>query len=582
MRLHALFLLVAVLAFACASVPPPSPTPRPAKAGPDRPRHPVFGKRDLHIHLRHVEHPEKPHLEVTLTFRGDPSGKTNLRLPTTWGGHDELWRGLENVRVDPPARDQPQQGPSLRTFLHEPDALLRVHYVVHSAVLEAEEARQPYRPIVSADHVHLIGETFLATPEWDDDAFVNVRLSWDLPSSWSVAHSFGVGTEPSLFQARLGQVTHAIYVAGDFRVLRTEVRERPVYVALRGAWAFTDDELLSLVGRVVDAERSFFGDDEFPHFLVTMIPTGSGGCCSYGGTGLTNAFATFIETDRGIDERMKHLLTHELFHTWNGRRIGRMEPEQLVYWFSEGFTDYYARLLQLRASLIDLPEYVRSYNQTLRQYALSPVRTEPNRTILERFWEDPAVERLPYQRGDVLAHRWNERLRALGRSLDDVMLDLFHEARDNGTVVAPEVIARLYERYDSRGIALDLERHVERGEWIEPSPSALGPCVSLEHVKMGPLDFGFDLETTEQTGKVTDVNKTGPAFRAGLRDGMQVRRTRTSSDPTRECEVHVGPRGGDVKVFRYLPQGEPRAVPQYRLDEARYERDREACLTVFR
>ena len=581
MKLHALFLLIAVLACSCASAPPPSPTPRPDKALPSTPRPPVLGKRDLHIHLRHLAHPE-PRIEVTLAFRGDPSGRTNLRLPTTWAGHDELWRGLENIRVDPPARDQPQEDPSMRTFLHEPDALLRVRYEVRSATLDAEEQRQPYRPIVTAGHVHLIGETFLATPDWDDDLSVHVRLSWDLPSSWNVAHSFGVGTGPALFRAQLGQVTHAIYVAGDFRVLRTDVRERPVYVALRGAWAFTDDELLSLVGRVVDAERSFFGDDDFQHFLVTMIPTGSGGCCSYGGTGLTNAFATFIETDRGIDERMKHLLAHELFHTWNGRRIGRMMPEQLVYWFSEGFTEYYTRLLQLRASLIDLPEYVRSYNQTLRQYALSPVRDEPNRAILERFWKDPAVERLPYQRGDVLAHRWNERLRAVGHSLDDVMLDLFHEARDSGTVVAPEVIDRLYARYDSSGIAQDIEQHVERGEWIEPSPGALGPCVSLERVKMGPLDFGFDLEATEQTGKVAGVNKSGPAFRAGLRDGMPVRRTRTSSDPTRECEVHVGPRGGDVKVFRYLPQGEPRVVPQYRLDETRYERDREGCLAVFR
>lgn len=582
MRLRTFVLWLAVLACACGSAPLSSPPPVLNQSRPETRPPPGLDARDLHVGLRYVPQPQEPHVEVTLAFRGDQSGRTELRLPTSWAGQDELWRGLDDLRVDPPARMETGDKPGVRTLVHEPEARLEIHYTVLSAAKDTAQDRQPYRPIVSVDHVHLIGETFLATPGWDDDDLVQVRLSWELPPSWSVAHSFGVGTEPTVFEARLGQVTHAIYVAGDFRVLRAEIREKPVYVAVRGTWAFTDDELLSLVSRVVDTERAFFRDDDFPHFLITMIPTGSGGCCSYGGTGLTNAFAMFVESDRGIDERMKHLLAHELFHTWNGRRIGRMEPEQLVYWFSEGFTDYYARLLQLRAGLIDLPEYVRSYNKTLRQYALSPARGEPNRSILDRFWKDPAVERLPYQRGDLLAHEWNERLRGLGHSLDEVMLDLFHEARDRGTVVAPDVLDRLYKRYDPEGIARDIERYVENGEWLEPAPKALGPCVELEQVKMGPLDFGFDVDATEAAGTVTGVRKNGPAFRAGLRDGMPVRRTRWSSDPTQECEIHVGPRGGEAKAIRYLPQGEQRLVPQYRMAGARYEADKEACLAAFR
>ncbi|MCJ7617326.1 MAG: hypothetical protein MUO43_12405 [Desulfobacterales bacterium] len=66
---------------------------------------------------------------------------------------------------------------------------------------------------------------------------------------------------------------------------------------------------------------------------------------------------------------LKYLFAHELFHTWNTGKLGvRQNPEQLIYWFSEGFTGYYARLLLLRAGLITIEEYVSDYNDKLIRY----------------------------------------------------------------------------------------------------------------------------------------------------------------------------------------------------------------------
>ena len=50
-----------------------------------------------------------------------------------------------------------------------------------------------------------------------------------------------------------------------------------------------------------------------------------------------------------------------------GQLIGGVEDERL-YWFSEGFTDYYASLLLLRAGLISLEDHVAGYNSLIKEY----------------------------------------------------------------------------------------------------------------------------------------------------------------------------------------------------------------------
>ncbi|MGL1562936.1 hypothetical protein ACSTHQ_00210, partial [Vibrio parahaemolyticus] len=81
------------------------------------------------------------------------------------------------------------------------------------------------------------------------------------------------------------------------------------------------------------------------------------------------------------------------FHTWNPWRLGRMAgapAERADYWFSEGFTDFYARRLLLRSGVFSLEEFAADWNDALRAYANNPARLEPNRRVVERFWSDGA------------------------------------------------------------------------------------------------------------------------------------------------------------------------------------------------
>jgi predicted metalloprotease with PDZ domain len=338
---------------------------------------------------------------------------------------------------------------------------------------------------------------------------------------------------------------------------------------MRGDWKFSDEEFFGLVEKIVRAQRSFWNDHDFPYYLITLIPTGEQ-CCSYGGTGLTNSFATFISTNTGIDLRMKYLLAHELLHTWIGQKISITDtpdqPEALLYWFSEGFTDYYTRELLLRAGLITLDEYIADYNKKIYDYYVSPARNAPNARVPQEFWKDRFVGKLPYQRGDLLAHRWNAGIKTAHEerfSLDDMMRYILGLTKTSGLVVSDTALNRVIQPYLTQEILGDLRKYIEKGETIPLDANALGPEVRLKEVAMGPFDLGFDFDASHAQRRITGVQKNGPAFKAGLRNGQLLKGMSIYwNDPAKEVEFKIEDNGGEKKI-RYLPVGKKSKIPQY-------------------
>lgn len=577
MRTTALLALFSFLV-ACAASPanlarrplPAAPLPAAAPTR-DAPSHP-----DLDYTVRRVERG----IVVELAFEGAVEGRSPLSLPSAWAGEKELYKDLQGLEATSPgARIETTSDPARPVVVHPPGAMVTIRYELPMRPeLEAIDEHLSYRVLVQKHYLHAIGHALWVTPASVETRACSIHIRWTgFEQGAAVANSFGTQESEQTFTETVDHLRHAVFVVGDFRVHEATIRGKKVAIALRGKWGFQDGDLVNLVSRVVDVERAFFKDDDFDRYLVTLIPTGRG-CCSYGGTGLTDSFATFVSSDLPIERRMIHLLSHELFHTWNGRRIGRQSPEELVYWFSEGFTDYYAELLSFRAGLTSLPEYVEAIDSTLRQYHLSTAKNARNEDIRSGFWSSRAVERLPYQRGLLLALLWNDRIRARGRgaSLDDMMRDLFGEARDHGTVVSAEAVDRLIRPYLSEGVLPDIGKYVDRGETVPAVPGALGPCVKLTEVPIGPFDLGFDEKATDAAGVVSGVVKGGAAERAGLRNGMKIRRSRWSSDPTKKATLTVIDKKRE-RTIEYFPQGTPVKVPQYRIDEKAYARDPARC-----
>ncbi|EER21850.1 MULTISPECIES: M61 family metallopeptidase [spotted fever group] len=145
------------------------------------------------------------------------------------------------------------------------------------------------------------------------------------------------------------------------------------------------------------------------------------------------------------------LLAHEHMHNWTGKKI-RNNLEGLNYWWSEGFTDYYSRVLALRSSVITLEEFIEEFNQFFEDYYLSPVINEYNSKIKDDNWKDYAVEKLPYYRGFVLALYLDSLIKEnnKSKSLDNVMLDLFKTSKEQE--FSSDYFKKIVKNYVPKGI----------------------------------------------------------------------------------------------------------------------------------
>lgn len=527
-------------------------------------------------------HEGTPSLKVTVSFLSDTAKQTTLVLPERWASENDYYKDIRDLKVlTPNAELKDGSAPHLRIINAPPNTPLKVSYIV---IPGKAHGMNPFRALITQTYFHIFGYELFATPKMPWDQPIDLTIQWqNFPAKYSFANSFGVKKSHQELTLKFETFRHAVYVGGDFRIKEERIDDAPVFIALRGKWLFSDKDYATRVRKVIETERAFWNDHGFPFFLITLIPNGEK-CCSTGGTGLTDSFATFVAEDQKLDSGLSWLYAHELFHTWNGQKIGRAEPEPLVYWFSEGFTNYYARLLSLRAGLMSLNDYVDDYNEAIYNYYFSSAKTEPNSRVQKDFWNNHDVEKLPYYRGDLMAHHWNLTLKkelGLSASIDAPMRDLLKEAQTKSTVISNETWNRLMSHYLKAGIRDDLTRYIDAGEAITPEPDALGTCVKQEWREIGKFEYGFDREATYANMRIKGLKADSAAYAAGLREGQKILIRKVASPPFSESRFKIKDEKG-VRWIKFFAMGtERRRIPFYVIDKAQLNRTPDACLAWF-
>jgi predicted metalloprotease with PDZ domain len=518
-------------------------------------------------------------LDVTIRFQASANGTTRLDLPDKAAGDFQLSRQIRDVQVDG-AQSVSEDGPAVRAIRSAPGARLAVRYRVVSAFDHDPSPAEldTYKPTVLRRWFWAYGESIFALPELPTD---RVRFAWAAPLDLPFASNLQSRVDGAMSFAELQQ---SVVVGGpDLRVTQAAVDGAPVQVAMIGQYGFSDAAFADITVKIIAAERGFWGTSEAP-FLVVLAPLGPSSVArSTRGEGRGDAFAVMTTTNVTLDD-LRMLIAHEYFHTWNPRRLGALEDddqERAGYWFSEGFTDFYARRLLLRAGVFSLGDFVAEWNSMLLAYAESPVATEPNTRIVNDFWNDPNVEKLPYQRGAILAALWDQRLRQQSRarvSLDDLMRAQRLSAATQPATPAPQLFRRVARRY-GLDVAGDLAVYVTEGRRIVLSPDVFGACIVVKFVTMPSFDRGFDIDATGRTGIVAGVAPGSAAYRAGLRDGMTfVRREGGKVGDSRVPYVVRIKDGSGERLISYRPEGDSQVTFQeLAVSPGLSQSDRAAC-----
>jgi len=236
---------------------------------------------------------DKPCLKVTLSFEGDGSGKTIIKLPSKGAGQKELERAI--LSLNPISTETKLQKISSSTYeIHfAPKSLVSIQYsMVQDFTGEIADHENYYRAVIQKDYFHLFGQVLFAHPEMNDLQPIHISLKWTGFQNQKIANSFGANQFKQEINTNLRKLLGGVYLGGDFRLKKMMVRGKPVWTSLRGSFGFKDAEFQSMMKKILEAERGFWNDDDFPYFLISAIPVSDEGD-DYGGCGLTQGFSIF-------------------------------------------------------------------------------------------------------------------------------------------------------------------------------------------------------------------------------------------------------------------------------------------------
>lgn len=523
-------------------------------------------------------------LDVTIRVAASRTGTTTIDWVDSWAGEHKLGQWARDVSIEggTSSKPAPNGGRIVRSAPHAP-LVMRYRIVsAYDADPDVDNSEQA-KPVVRPGWFYAVGEALYARPTDRDGA--RASFTWKGPAGIGFAsdteHLTGLGGKPR----SIGDILESIAIGGrDLSVSTVTVNGDPVRVAHVDSFGFDVHAFEGLAEKVVATERDFWRDGKAGPFLITAIPLApKPGRLSYGGTGRSDAFATWIDRDAELPG-LAWLLAHEYFHSWNARQLGRFgDKEGEAYWVSEGFTDFYARRLMLRAGIWTPEQFARDWNEMLRAYAASPYRAVGNADAAAKFWSDRAAEKIPYQRGSLLAALWDRQLQAKGLGDLDTVLraqrDRVHGLADDRM---PLLTAAFIDQMRRAGLDIrpDVARYIDKGMPLLLPEDAFGACARVTTADVPLFERGWDSAATQKAGNVlTGVDPASNAYAAGLRDGMKIVR-RVAGEPGNSAVDYVleVEEGGTKRTVTFRPAGKTALrTQQIVLDAARFAAEPGKC-----
>jgi predicted metalloprotease with PDZ domain len=266
-----------------------------------------------------------------------------------------------------------------------------------------------------------------------------------LPASWrsSITALQALSGAPHCYRAPSYDVlVDSPILAGNPAVYEFEIDGRVHRLVNDGeAGVFDGTRAVRDIETIVRAQHRFWGALPYDRYIFLNVITESGG-------GLEHASSAVLMTSRWATRTRKaylgwlELVSHELFHVWNGKRLRPIELGPFDYeretqtralWVVEGITDYYGDLLLHRAGLSTREEFFASLSDKIEALQAAPgrgVQSITNASFdawIKHYRPDensPNTSISYYIKGAVVAFLLDMEIRRATRgrrSLDDVM-----------------------------------------------------------------------------------------------------------------------------------------------------------------
>lgn len=340
------------------------------------------------------------------------------------------------------------------------------------------------------------------------------------------------------------------------------------------------DRLADDLASVVAVHCDRFGSVPFDAYsFVLMLAPGAYGGLEHRACSANLSSPAAMATDKAYGDLVE-LLSHELFHAWNGKRIVPEGLSPLAYdreqytrclWVVEGLTSYYDRITARRAGVMKVARYLEKLCEEWGRLQWTPGR---RRHSLEDASFDAWIKLYQahesnvnttvsyYLKGGLVALCLDLEIRARTacvRGLDDVLVALWTEYGAAGRPY-PEDPRALFEAASGIELAEVFDGQI-RGT-ADPDLSAALARAGLElrathdgnngEAGGAPPWLGVNLKSGCRVALVLDDS---PAAAAGVSPGDEIvaldrRRVRSESDLKKRLRVRTADEGMVLTVFR--------------------------------
>ncbi|MEL6328999.1 MAG: M61 family peptidase [Planctomycetota bacterium] len=293
---------------------------------------------------------------------------------------------------------------------------------------------------------------------------------------------------------------------------------------------------------IVEEQARVFGGLPYERYVfLTHVGEGFGGGTEHwNSTIMQTRPSIFTDDDRW--ESFLGLVSHELFHTWNVKRLRpagiapydyQNENMTSLLWVAEGTTSYYDDLTLARAGLVSVDDYLRSLSRSIDGYRRNPGRfVQPLAmssldawTKFTRRSNDTANTTVSfYRKGALVSLMMDVRLlEATGNAvtMDDLMRRLYEtKPLERGGFRPEDMIdaARSMAGLDLTGFFRDYVDGVEELD-LESAFALVGIELALDDPDAeDEADLGLRL----RGGTVSSVVNPGPSANAGMLPGDEL------------------------------------------------------------
>jgi predicted metalloprotease with PDZ domain len=379
---------------------------------------------------------------------------------------------------------------------HKPRQTIHLQYFIiqDSIISDQQDLTWRFPAIFTKNYCYLENASLFALPtEWLEEGSFHTRKSigieWQTDSTWRFANSFGANQHRQLLHISAKDILRSMTICSrDTSKCSisswTIGKNQQIYLATTEEFTSRNNVFSQELRKIAESSVHFWQDTSPLSFLTTLIPvvlapqdeeTGVIGFAN------TNGFVGFFSHKREqLNYSGKYLFTHEMLHKWmSAERFPEQDFSGFGYCALEGFTDYLARHIMLKKGIVTHTEYLKDCNTMISSYCQSQYKNIAADSIQKYFARNIAIKKLPYYRGDILAHIWANEIRKHTGDKHDFATALRDIVQQNsGTVIIDQIFAKALETYIGRNVIDDILKYMKNGETI-PIPPDMIPFARL-------------------------------------------------------------------------------------------------------